>query len=251
MMDSYTAPLALERMRELGFAGAEICVENSRFEVREELMDRALLAEVAAAASSCGFEAWSYSYHADYIRDDKVLERTVEAIRLTREVGTDTFVFSGGRSDKTGDPQTEWQALVERTEILAREAEACGVRLALETEPGFICGTTEQLLRLRDEIGSDALCANMDIGHAFLCDPDALGAIAQLGERIIHCHLEDMRRGVHDHLVPGQGDMDLAAFISALEDAGASGPAALDLYGYDYEKVAPQALEYLSSISGA
>lgn len=251
MMDSYPAPQALERMRELGFAGAEICVENIRFEVRGELMDRSHLAEVAAAAASCGLEAWSYSYHADYVRNDDVLDRTVQAIRLTREAGTDLFVFSGGRSDKTADPQAEWRQLVERTRILVREAEACGVRLALETEPGFICGTTAQLLQLRDEIGSDALCANMDIGHAFLCDPDPLGAVAQLGELIVHCHLEDMRRGVHDHLVPGRGDMDLAAFVSALENAGVSGPAALDLYGYDYEKVAPQALEYLSSISGA
>ena len=248
MMDAYPAPKALERMKQLGFTGAEICVEDLAFGIRPELLDRSFLAEVAAAARALDLVAWSYSYHADYIRNDDVLDRTVRTIRLTPEVGTDVFVFSGGRSDKHADRSDEWNALVGRTRILVREAEACGVRLALETEPGFICGTTAQLLRLMDELDSPALCCNMDIGHAFLCDPDPIAAIAALGDRIVHCHLEDMKRGVHDHLLPGRGDMDLPAFVEALGRTGCTGPAALDLYGYDYEKVVPQALAYLSEL---
>jgi sugar phosphate isomerase/epimerase len=248
MMDAYPVPEALERMKALGFTGAEICVENLTFGIRPELLDKGYLAEVSAAARSLGLAAWSYSYHADYIRNDDVLERTVRTIRLTQEAGTDVFVFSGGRSDKRADPANEWNALVDRTRILVREAEACGVRLALETEPGFICGTTAGLLRLMDELGSPALCCNMDIGHAYLCDPDPIAAIAALGDRIVHCHLEDMKRGVHDHLLPGRGDMDLPAFVEALGRTGCTGPAALDLYGYDYEAVVPQALARLSEL---
>ena len=78
----------------------------------------------------------------------------------------------------------------------------------------------------------------MDIGHAFLCDPDPLAAIRELGSRIVHAHLEDMRRGVHDHRLPGDGDMDLGAFFRVLAETGFQGVAALDLYGYDYEAIA-------------
>jgi sugar phosphate isomerase/epimerase len=250
MMDAYPVPEALGRMKSLGFAGAEICVENLGFGIRPELFDAAYLAEVAATAKDLELDAWSYSYHADYIRDDEVLDRTIQAIRLTPTVGTDTFVFSGGRVDKLAYPQEEWRTLVTRTRVLAREAQANGVRLALEPEPGFICGTSAQLLRLMDEVDSPSLCCNMDVGHAFLCDPFPLESIRELGDRIVHCHLEDMRRGVHDHLLPGDGDMDLPAFVRALEALGCSGPAALDLYGYDYEQVAPGAMKYLRAVGG-
>ncbi len=245
MMDGYPVPEALERMVEIGFTGAEICIEDIRFGVRERLLDPGYLAEIASAARTLGLSAWSYSYHGDYITDDEVLRRTIRTIELTRRVDTDVFVFSGRRFDKTKDADTQWRALVERTRLLADAAEANDVRLALETEPGFICGTTAQLLRLIDEVGSPALMCNMDIGHAFLCDPDPVAAIRALGPLIVHCHIDDMRRGVHDHLLPGDGEMDLAEILATLDQVGFDGPAALDLYGYDYESVAERALDEL------
>ena len=248
MMSEYTVPVALEHMSALGLDSAEVCVESLDFTIRPELFDRVYLEEVSAAAHSLGMKNWSYSYHADYIRNDEAFERTIEAIRLTRSAGTDLFVFSGGRSNKLADPNLEWQALVDRTRTLASEAEASKVRLALETEPGFICGTTEELLRLMDEIASPALCCNMDIGHAFLCDPDPVASIRRLGDRIIHCHIEDMRRGVHDHRLPGNGDMDIRAIVIALEEVGFSGPAAIDLYGFDYEAVLPGVINFFRNI---
>lgn len=248
MMDSYPVVRALERMGDLDLRGVEICVEDARFAVRAELLDRFYLEEVAAALPDLGFESWSYSYHADYITDDEVLDRTIRAVELTPSLGTDIFVFSGRRRTKLADPDDEWHALIDRTKLLTDAAQANGVRLALETEPGFICGTTAELLRLIEELGSDSLGANMDIGHCFLCDPDPISAIKALGSRIFHAHIENMRRGVHDHRLPHDGDMDLAAYLAALGDAGLTGPAAFDLYGYDYEAALPDALGYVESI---
>jgi sugar phosphate isomerase/epimerase len=248
MMDAYPVPQALERIKNFGLNGVEICVEDAGFGVREELLDPGYLDEVGAALVELEYESWSYSYHADYITNDEVLARTIRTIELTRRVGTDIFVFSGRRRDKLADPAEQWRALVRRTRMLADAAEANGVRLALETEPGFYCGTTAELLRLIEELGSDALGANMDIGHSFLCDPDPMAAIAALGSRIYHAHIENMRRGVHDHRLPQDGDMVLSSYLQALIGVGFTGPAAFDLYGYDYEAVLPDSVEYVQSI---
>lgn len=248
MMDSYPVPEALSKMRALGLAGAEICVEDIKFNIRGELLDPPYLADAAASLRELGFDAWSYSYHADYISDDEVLTRTIRTIELTRELDTDVFVFSGRRRDKRADAAEEWRALVERTRPLVDAAEANGVRLALETEPGFYCGTSAELLRLIEEMDSPALGANMDIGHAFLVDPDPLEAIRSLDGRIFHAHVENMRRGVHDHRLPRDGDMDLAAYLRALDAAGLAGPAAFDLYGYDYESILPQSIDYVRGL---
>ncbi len=68
------------------------------------------------------------------------------------------------------------------------------------------------------------------------------------GEKIVHCHVENMATGVHNHLLPQEGDMDLGAYIGALAEAGFTGGLALDLYSYDYEAIAPGAIEYLRGL---
>jgi len=248
MMDSYPVPEALARMKELGFLGAEICVEDVDFAIRPELLESSVLGDIRTTLTELGFEAWSYSYHADYITDDEILARTIRTIELTRDLGTDVFVFSGRRSDKHADRDAEWRALVARTRRLVEAAEANDVKLALEAEPGFVCGTSAELRQLIDEIGSPALGCNMDVGHAFLCDPDPIAAIHDLGDRIFHAHVENMRRGVHDHRLPSDGDMDLQSFLGALSEVGFTGVAALDLYGYDYEAVAGEAIRTVERV---
>ncbi|HKJ86649.1 MAG TPA: sugar phosphate isomerase/epimerase [Spirochaetia bacterium] len=250
MMDAYPVPEALARMRQLGFSGAEICVEDINFGIRPELLESSVLGEIRSALRDLGFQGWSYSYHADYITDDEILKRTIRTIELTRDLGTDVFVFSGRRSDKHADSDIAWRSLVARTRRLVEAAEANDVKLALEAEPGFICGTSAELRRLIDEIGSPALGCNMDIGHAFLCDPDPIAAIHDLGDRILHAHVENMRRGVHDHRLPSDGDMDLARFLGALTATGFTGVAALDLYGYDYEAVARESIRAVEHLLG-
>jgi sugar phosphate isomerase/epimerase len=76
-------------------------------------------------------------------------------------------------------------------------------------------------------------------------------AIAQLGSKIVHCHVENMCAGVHDHLLPQEGDMDLGVYLQALADVGFQGGLALDLYKYDYEAIAPKAIEYLRGLIGS
>ena len=91
-----------------------------------------------------------------------------------------------------------------------------GILLALEFEPGFVIDSTDLMLRAFSEVGSPVLKANLDIGHVFLCDPDPMDAIARCKGLIAHAHLENMKTGVHNHLVPYEGDMDLPAYISCL-----------------------------------
>jgi sugar phosphate isomerase/epimerase len=190
-----------------------------------------------------GLAPCSFSLHQDYIYDDRLLEETKHAIGVTQALGAEVFVFSGTKR-RTGD-QTEWERMIERTRELVDVAAQHNVVIAQEFEPGFIVGSTTDLLRLFEEIPSPYLAANADLGHLFLCDRDPLQSIAQLGPKIVHCHIENMRASVHDHLLPQEGDMDLRAYLGALSAVGFEGGLALDIYKYDYQRVAPQAIAYL------
>ena len=234
----------LQIIRNLGFDGVEICLENP--DLAPDILDAGLIDAVRQQVATLGLHPHSVSYHKNYIHDDLELERTKRAIALTPAFGTDLFVFAGTRK-RAGD-EAEWRLKVARTRELAAVAEECDVTLAAEFEPGFIVGSTSELLRLFEEVDSPSLAANLDLGHVFLRDPDPIAAIRQVGSKVVHCHIENMAKGVHDHLLPQEGDMDLAAYLGALADVGFRGGLALDLYKHDYQAVAPECIAYLQGL---
>ena len=240
----YPALRALEVLHDLGFDGVEICLENE--DLAPDVLTPQIIRDVRQKVAELGLAPHSISYHKDYLYDDAFFALTKEAIRMTPEFGTDLFVFSGP-ARRSGDEQ-EWSRMVERTRELADVAELAGVILAEEFEPNFVVGTTADLLRLFDAVDSPALAANLDLGHIFLCDPDPMAAIRSVGDRIVHCHVENMAAGVHDHLLPQEGDMDMKQYLQALADAGYAGPLSLDLYKYDYEAIAPETIAYLRGL---
>lgn len=247
MIFGRTQPLAhypildcLAVLHRLGFDGVELCMEND--DLSPAVVTPQFAAEVRARATAL-FRVYSVGYHKDYIYDDGFFELTKRAIALTPDFGAHILIFSGTHK-RSGDA-AEWQRMIERTRVLVDVATDHGVTLAQEFEPGFIVGSTADLLRLFDAIPSPHLAANLDLGHVFLCDPDPLDAIRQLGDKIVHGHVENMAAGVHDHLLPHEGDMELGAYLEALAEAGFTGGLALDLYKYDYEAIAPAAIAYL------
>jgi sugar phosphate isomerase/epimerase len=245
-----TQPLAAHPWREvlqtlcdLGFDGVEVCLENP--DLAPALLNKDVAHEAKELLTTLGFAGWSVSYHKDLL-DDRFFAETVKAIELTPLFGAQVLVI-GGPSLQAAWPNV-WERLAARLQELCAVAADCGVTLAEEAEPGFVIGSTADLLRLCDAVGSDRLAANLDLGHAFLCDPDPLGAIAALGARIAHVHIENMNRGVHDHQLPWEGDMDLGAFVAALQHVGFRGLAALDLYRHDYVAVAPRAIAHIRNL---
>lgn len=238
----YPIDTCLDVIQRLGFDGVEVCLEHP--DLDPALLTPAMAHAVRDRIRSLGLHPHSVSLHVNYIYDDAAFAATQHGIRLTPDFGTRLFVFAG--APPRADDATAWARMLERTRELVALATACDVVLAQEFEPGFIVGCSADVLRLLAAIPSPHLAVNLDLGHVFLCDPDPLQAIAQLGPSTVHGHVENMRAGVHRHLPPAaEGDMDLPAYLHALAATGFSGGLALDLYQDDYEDVAPAAIRYL------
>jgi sugar phosphate isomerase/epimerase len=226
-------------LKEAGGDAVELCHEHPL--MAAERMTPEYADQVAGMLARVGLRASAAGWHCDYVADDEAFVALPGLIRLTPAYGTDVFILAGA----WGSDDALWAPAVERTRQLCGVAEECGVRLAVEYEPGFLVASADALLRLIEEVGSPALGANLDLGHAFLCEDDPLGAIARLGDRIFHCHIENMCRGVHKHRLPWEGDMDLGAYIEALAGAGFDGALSLDLYGLDYAAVIADCFAHL------
>jgi sugar phosphate isomerase/epimerase len=120
-----------------------------------------------------------------------------------------------------------------------------GVALAIEPEPGMFVHGTAEMRRLLAEVDHPALAVNLDIGHAWLTDVDLLQAIRDLAPHLVHLHWEDFPAGVHQHLVPGEGDMPLAEIYRVLQEIHYEGYYTIDLFNIadDPEPVAKASLQ--------
>ena len=250
LSDRFTVFEALSFFKEKGFDGTELCFEDLLFRVKPDLWDPGVIGLIREHCERIGLTISAVGNHLKYFYDDFMFEAVKKGIKSTRQYGADVFIFAGMNDADEKVQQKELRSLaVGRIRELCKLAESEGVKLAMEPEPPSVFASTADFLELCCEINSPALGINFDAGHAFLTDPDVLESIDLLKGKIIHGHIEDMQRGQHLHLMPGDGDIDLPAVFARLNAAGFDGHMSVDLYNYGrYEASSPIALERLRKL---
>lgn len=240
---------AVAAIARAGYAGVEVCLEHP--ECRPEALEEPAAREITRVLAEHGVACASVSYHGDFEPPGERAENQLRAVRLTPQLGADVLILNAEKAEPDR-LQEQWDDLKGRLEQLLSAAEPAGTRIALEPEPGHFLHSCADMQRLMDEIGHPLLAVNLDVGHAYLTDDDLAGAIARLGTRIVHTHVEGMPAGEHRHLVPGEGDLDLRQVKAALEAIGYTGWLTVDLFriGDDPEGFAQRSFAALQTIFG-
>ncbi len=218
---------AIAELGRLGFDGVEMCLEHG--DCRPEALTAGDAERLARLCADAGLEVASVSYHADSECQDLRRANTVRAIELAPSFGTDVLIINGCRRE----PGREAEALTDLERVLDAlrlRAEALGVRVAIEPEPGLAVGSSEEMRQLINRVAWPWLGVNLDVGHAFLTDRDVCESIRLLGPAIFHTHIEGMPAGEHKHLLPGAGNLDLGAVFRALDQIGYQGYLTVDLF---------------------
>ncbi|PBC94822.1 sugar phosphate isomerase/epimerase [Streptomyces sp. Ag82_O1-15] len=117
---------------------------------------------------------------------------------------------------------TAWKRLAEALTPVLDAATHAGVPLAVEPEPGHLLATLADFHHLRRILGDPpALGLTLDIGHCQCLEPlppaDCVRAAAPW---LRHVQIEDMRRGHHEHLPFGDGEIDFPPVLEALAATG-------------------------------
>ena len=123
-----------------------------------------------------------------------------------------------------------------------------GVRLGFEPEPGMLIDTMDRFGELLDRIDSPFMKLTLDIGHVHCVEQQTIPAvIAQWDERLVNVHIEDMRGGVHEHLMFGEGEIEFPPVLEALREISYAGPVHVELSRHSHMGVeaARQAFEFL------
>jgi L-ribulose-5-phosphate 3-epimerase len=159
---------------------------------------------------------------------DRRLDLYRRCARLGRELGARVVSFWAGVDRQPGADSPALLYAGVRAAAAAIRAE--GLEPSFEPEPGMAVATVAQWRALAAALGADAPALTLDVGHLYVeweGEPAAL--IPTLLPSLRQVHLEDMRRGEHEHLLPGTGDVDFAAVFAALGRGGYRGPVCFEL----------------------
>src|SRR5205823_9451756 len=91
----------------------------------------------------------------------------------------------------------------------------------------------------------------LDVGHLHcLGETPIPDHIARWGSEIVNVHIEDMRAGVHEHLMFGEGEMDFPPIIEALRKIDYRGGLHVELSRHSHEgpTAAQRAYDFLAPL---
>lgn len=128
-------------------------------------------------------------------------------------------------------------------------AAARNVKIAFEPEPGMFVETLDDYVRLRDRLNHPAFGLALDLGHLLVTGETPIAdRVHRFAKDILIVAIEDMKRGVHDHLMFGDGDMDFPPIFQALRAIDYRGPLAVELSRHSSQapEAARRAMHFLS-----
>ncbi|SEL95468.1 Sugar phosphate isomerase/epimerase [Stigmatella aurantiaca] len=116
-----------------------------------------------------------------------------------------------------------WRWLVDGVAHLSDHAASRGVVLAMEPEPGMLVETVDAWRQLQEEVkllGAAPFKLALDVGHLLVTQERVpADAVREFAPVLGTVALEDMKRGVHEHLPFGEGDLDVVPVLRELIQA--------------------------------
>ena len=237
---THPLPIALSMIAEAGYGGAAITIDHHQLppgSTGAELADcRSRLETLGLSAvleTGARYLLDPWRKHAPALVDEdsgprlRLIERALE---MASALGAPVVSCWSGVAPAGAGRAVLRERLLRALAPLAEQAQARGIRLGLEPEPGMFVETIADYLDIEAALDSPALGLTLDLGHLLVTgEAEPPAAITEQARRLVHVHIEDMRRGVHEHLPLGEGDLPLAETLAALRSSGYRGQAALEL----------------------
>ncbi len=179
---------------------------------------------------------------------EKRVDFLCRAVEIAHELGSDVVSFWSGRPKDNADDAVQMSRLVEGCRRLCDYAAERQVQLAFEPEPGMFIDTMIRFAELRERVDHPNFGLTIDIGHLH-CQVETPIAdyLRQWRSLLWNIHIEDMRRGVHDHLMFGEGEIDFGPVLRTLNEIGYAGGVHVELSRHSHDAVdtARRALAFL------
>ncbi|MEU4221100.1 sugar phosphate isomerase/epimerase family protein [Actinoplanes sp. NPDC026623] len=252
---------ALEVIAGLGYAGVALTLDHDHLDpfapglargvatVADRLRDLGLGVVVETGARYL-LDPWR-KHAPTLLHDDRKLRLDFlrRAVAVGADLGAEAVSFWAGVRPDGVDAATAWRRLVDGCAEITEAATAAGVPLGFEPEPGMEVADIAGWRRLRAALGEPGMFGlTLDIGHCrCLEDPPVPDCVTAVAPHLVNVQIDDMRRGVHEHLEFGTGEIDFPPVLRALIDGGYRGLVAVELprHSHAAPTVARESLAFL------
>ncbi|WP_328343923.1 sugar phosphate isomerase/epimerase family protein [Micromonospora sp. NBC_00421] len=171
------------------------------------------------------------------------------AVRVGADLGAEAVSFWAGVRPGHVTPEVARDRLVAGCATVVAAADRAGVTLGFEPEPGMLVEDIAGWRWLRHALGEPACFGiTLDIGHCRCLESATVpDCVHQVAEHLVNVQIDDMRRGVHEHLEFGTGEIDFPPVLRALADGGYRGLVAVELprHSHAAPTVAARSLDFL------
>ena len=141
------------------------------------------------------------------------------AIDIARALDAECVSLWSGQIKDAIPQEQAMDRLADALQPVLRHAELAGMPLAFEPEPGMFIDTFARFDRLDHQVSHPLFHLTVDLGHVHCIEEGSIADhLFRWAPRILNLHIEDMVRGVHEHLMFGAGTMDFPAVFKALHE---------------------------------
>lgn len=258
-----TTPIddAVRHCADLGFDGLELTVIPG-WPTDAATLDRSERRRIRALYDDAGIELCGMSGNVPLLVDDSTQADANEArfrtyLDLAAELQRpdERLIVTTTTGGAPSDWETRKGEVIERVGRLARYADERGVMIGVEPHVGAALHRPEDVIWLVEQIGAPGLTIHFDISHFNVQGIPMEESVALLAPMSLHTHVKDERGLAPDHafLIPGEGEMDYARYLTLMREAGYDGHIVVEISvmvqarpEYDALAAATQSYEVLS-----
>ncbi len=161
------------------------------------------------------------------------VHHTEQCLRIADQLGASRIsIPPGGPLDGMARKQA-LNLFHEGLERVIPLAEELKIKLLIEPEPDLLIERKAEFKSFMEDVKSEAVGLNFDIGHFFCVGEDPGEAFEELYPWVGHVHIEDIAADrTHKHLIPGKGAISFQAVFEVMKRLGYAGDICLELYPY-------------------
>ena len=171
------------------------------------------------------------------------------AVEISAALDAEAVSFWSGAALPNVEPGVAWQRLVDGCSEVLETAEKHEAVIGFEPEPGHLVDRLDRYDELFEALGKpERFGLTLDVGHCLYVGEEPIAArIRERNDRLVNVHVEDMRRGVHEHLDFGEGEIHFPSVLEALSVVGYRGLISVELSRHSHAAHAtvPRAISFL------
>ncbi|TKJ38354.1 hypothetical protein CEE37_12605 [candidate division LCP-89 bacterium B3_LCP] len=214
---------SLKTLADAGYKSVGICSAHADFNNKK--LSPAKLSKLKEQIDELDLRICSVCHCCKNVDPEAALDESRKGIELASELKCNLMILRTAPVEM--DPQG--RQTTHNIAELIQAAEEVHVKVAIEPEPGTVIHGLYEFSVLTSQLAGLPISLNLNIGNIALNEGNVIAVIQEWARFIEIVHLCDVRRPDQNHLLPGDGHLDIPDIVISLRKHHYKGDLVIDL----------------------